>query len=234
MNQNAYDSYVAAADASPAERGLFIRRTYTHLAGAVFAFAVLEALLLQMPFAVPLTKLMMGSNISWMVVLFVFMGITWVANSMAVARGNMASQYAGLALYVVAYAFLFVPLLTIVRLTGQSDIIPIAGMVTAGLFLGLTAVVMLSRVDFSFLGGIIAIGLLVGLGTIVASMIFGFSLGVFFSGAMALLAGGMILYQTSGVFKTYPTDQYVGASVALFGAVAMLFWYIIQLFMSRR
>jgi len=233
MNQNAYDSYVAAADASPAERGLFIRRTYTHLAGAVFAFAVLEALLLQMPFAVPLTKLMMGSNVSWMIVLFIFMGITWMANSMAVGQ-NRGNQYVGLGLYVVAYAFLFVPLLTIVRLTGQSNIIPMAGMVTAGLFLGLTSVVMLSKVDFSFLGGIIAIGFWVALGTIVASMIFGFSLGVFFSGAMALMAGAVILYQTSGVFKTYPTDQYVGASVALFGAVAMLFWYIIQLFMSRR
>lgn len=234
MNENAYTSYVAAADASPAERGLFIRRTYTHLAGAVLAFAVLEALLVNSPLALPLTKLMMGSNLSWGIVIIAFMGITWLANSMAIARGNKTSQYLGLGLYVAAYAILFVPVLTYVKLSGQTNIIPMAGMVTAGLFLGLTSVVMLSRVDFSFLGGILAISFFVALGTIVASMIFGFSLGIVFFAAMALLAGGMILFQTSNVFRTYPTDQYVGASVALFGAVAMLFWYIIQIFMSRR
>jgi len=63
-------------------------------------------------------------------------------------------------------------------------------------------------------------------------MIFGFSLGVWFSGAMVILAGGYILYYTSNVMLHYRTDQYVAAALALFSSVALLFWYVLRIFMS--
>jgi len=31
----------------------------------------------------------------------------------------------------------------------------------------------------------------------------------------------------------YPHDKYVAASMQLFASIAMMFWYILQLFMSR-
>ena len=44
MNGSAYSNpYVTAAEAGPIERSQFIRRTYMHLAGAILAFAALEA-----------------------------------------------------------------------------------------------------------------------------------------------------------------------------------------------
>ena len=72
------------------------------------------------------------------------------------------------------------------------------------------------------------IGGLVALGVIVASILFGWSLGLFFTGLMILFAGGAILYNTSAVMHHYRTDQHVAASLALFASVALLFWYVLQ------
>ena len=68
---------------------------------------------------------------------------------------------------------------------------------------------------------------------IVAAVIFGFELGVFFSVAMVGLAGGAVLHDTSKVLHHYPEDRYVAASLELFASVALMFWYVLQLFMSR-
>jgi FtsH-binding integral membrane protein len=67
---------------------------------------------------------------------------------------------------------------------------------------------------------------------IVCAIIFGFSLGIFFSLAMVVLASGYILYDTSNVLHHYRTDQHVAAALALFASVALLFWYVLQILMS--
>ena len=69
---------------------------------------------------------------------------------------------------------------------------------------------------------------------IASSLIFGFELGTFFSVAMVGLAGASILYDTSNVLHHYPEDRYVGASLELFSSVALMFWYVLRLFMGRR
>jgi len=68
---------------------------------------------------------------------------------------------------------------------------------------------------------------------IVASLIFGFELGTWFSVAMIGFAGAAVLYDTSNIMHHYPQDRYVAASMALFASIAMMFWYILQFFMSR-
>jgi uncharacterized protein len=45
--------------------------------------------------------------------------------------------------------------------------------------------------------------------------------------AMVALASVAILYQTSNVIHHYRTDQHVAAALALFAAVATLFYYIL-------
>ena len=107
-----------------------------------------------------------------------------------------------------------------------------AGVTLAG-FAGLTAIAFISRKDFSFLGSFLKwMGLCALLG-IVASLIFGFSLGTWFSVAMVGFAGAAILYDTSNVIRKYPEDMYVAAALQLFGSVALMFWYVLQIFMSR-
>jgi FtsH-binding integral membrane protein len=48
---------------------------------------------------------------------------------------------------------------------------------------------------------------------------------------MVALASGAILYNTSNILHHYRTDQHVAAALALFAAVALLFWYILQIIM---
>ena len=76
--------------------------------------------------------------------------------------------------------------------------------------------------------------LVAALGLIVVSIIFQFAMGPIFTYAMIALACGYILYHTSNVMLHYRIGQHVAASLALFASVALLFWYILQLFLSRR
>ena len=92
----------------------------------------------------------------------------------------------------------------------------------------------ISRKDFSFLGPILAIGGFVALGFIAAGILFGFSLGSFFAFAMVAFAGGAILYDTSNILHRYNTNQHVAASLSLFASVALLFYYILRIFMGSR
>ena len=105
-----------------------------------------------------------------------------------------------------------------------------AAITTLALFTGLSAVVLVTKKDFSFLRSIIMVGSFVALGIIIAGVIFGFNLGLVFSGGMVLLASASILYQTSNLIHKYSTDQYVGASVGLFASLMLLFWYILSIF----
>lgn len=234
MNENAFDgTLVSVAQSAPVERGRFIRRTYAHLAGAILAFIVLETLLLSAPFAKALIGLMVGDKISMLVVMGLFMGSTWLAQSWAQSGTSSALQYLGMSLCVVAYAIFFMPILYVASVY-YPGVIPSAAILTLGLFLGLTGVVVLTRVDFSFLGSMLAIGGFIAFGVIVASIIFGFTLGTLFSGIMVLFAAAAILYQTSGILNTHRTDQYVGAALTLFASIALMFMYILRLLMGRR
>jgi FtsH-binding integral membrane protein len=222
-----------AAQATAGERSAFIRRTYAHLAGAIGLFVLLEAALLRMPFTPKLVQTMAGSRYGWLVVLGLFMAVGWVADRWARTATSPGMQYLGLGLYVVAEAIIFLPLLFVAQYLVEAPVIAPAGLLTLTLFAGLTGTVFITRKDFSFMRGALAIGGFIALGLIVASILFGFTLGLVFSVAMVGLAGGYILYYTSNVLHHYRTDQHVAAALALFAAVALMFWYILRIFMNR-
>ncbi len=222
------------ADRAPASaRVTFIRRTYAHLAGAILAFVGLETLLLSIPgIEQTVLPLMLGSGLSWLVVLVAFAGASWLANRWAQSDASMGLQYLGLSLYVVAESVIFLPLLLIAQ-HYSPNAIPTAGIVTLGLFAGLTAAVFLTRGDYSHLRPILTIGTFVAMGFVIAACFFPFSnlLITVFCFAMVALASGAIIYNTSNVLHHYRTDQHVAAALALFAAVALLFWYVLQIIM---
>ena len=98
---------------------------------------------------------------------------------------------------------------------------------------GLTAVALITRKDFSFLRGILVWGGILAIVAIVAAVLFGFELGTWFSVAMIGFAGAAVLYDTSNILHHYPEDRYVAASLQLFASIALMFWYVLRLFMSR-
>ena len=219
--------YGFAADAARTERGAFIRRTYAHLLTAILIFCGLEGLLLSNE-EVKLGLLqLIGGN--WWIALILFMGASWIAQRWASSdSSSTGKQYLGLALYVVAEALIFVPLLAIAQFQ-DPNIIPTAGLITVVIFGGLSAAVFVSGADFSFLRGALSIGMFAALGLIVAGLLFGFSLGVWFSVGMIVLLSGYILYDTSNILHHYQTHQHVAASLALFASVATLFFYVVRL-----
>lgn len=234
MYQQQNGFMIPVAELPATERVTFIRKTYAHLAGAVAAFIAIEAAILSTPLGAQISQTLLGTKYGWLVVLGMFMAVGWVAEKWAQSATSVTTQYAGLGLYVVAQAIVFVPLLYIAQMTFGASIIAEAGVYTAFVFAGLTGTVFFTKKDFSFLRGILMIGGFAAMGVIVASILFGFSLGTLFAAAMILLAGGYILFHTSNVLHHYPVGSHVAASLALFSSVAILFWYILRLLMALR
>jgi FtsH-binding integral membrane protein len=222
--------YSGAASANVVDRrARFIVRTYNHLFGAIVAFAALEFALFSTGAAEVIFRTMAGVN--WLFILGAFMGVGWVSTHFANTATSKGAQYAGLAGYVVAEAIIFVPMLYIANHYAPGTI-QSAGIVTMLGFAGLSAVAFITKKDFSFLRGALMFGMILSLVAIGAGAIFGFQLGTFFSVAMVGLAGAAILYDTSNVLHHYPEDRYVGAALALFASVALMFWYVLRLMMS--
>ncbi|MEM1255853.1 MAG: Bax inhibitor-1 family protein [Cyanobacteria bacterium P01_H01_bin.21] len=225
---------VMVAQARPSERAEFIKRTYTHLAGAVGAFVVVEFLFFQLGIAPFLASLFLGSRFGWLALLGGFALLGYLASNMAAKADDVNTQYMGLGLYVIGEAIIFAPLLVIAVAYSDATVLPTAAVITLFLFGGLTAVAFTSGRDFSFLGGVLKIAGMVALGLIVCSLLFGFSLGLIFSFFMVAFAGAAILYKTSNVMYRYSTTQHVAASLELFAAVMLLFWYVLRIMMASR
>ncbi len=213
------------------ERAEFIRKTYTHLALAILAFCGIEYALLQLPFAVEMARIM-TSGWLWLAVLGAFMAVSYLAEKLAFSASSREVQYLGLGLYVAAEAVLFLPLILVAVNYSTPDLLPTAALITGLMFTGLSFVVFTTKKDFSMLGGVLKIGGFVALGLIAASILFGFTLGLVFSGAMVVFASASILYNTSRVMRDYPSDKYVAGALALFASVALLFWYILRILIA--
>lgn len=220
-------------EADDAEKVVFYQKTYKHVALAVLGFIVLESVFLNTP---PLVEFMLSLTQGYLWLLL--LGAFWLASTYAdklAHHPEQNKQYLGLGIYVVFEALIFVPILFIAMYyaDGGYELINQAAIITLGLFTGLTAVVFMTKTDFSFLKTAITIGVFIAMGFIVAGIIFGFELGLWFSFAMVALAGGSILYQTHQLKNEYNTDQYVGAALGLFASLMLLFWYVLRIVMSR-
>ncbi len=218
-----------AIDAIAEERAAFIRKTYMHLTGAIFVFMGLEFII----FSTPTLRngvLSLFTASPW-IILIAFLGASWLASSLASSAKSLGTQYLGLGLYTLAEAIIFVPILFLASQMSNPTVIPIAAVITLCIFGGLTAYVLVTGADFSFLGGGLTIALLAAIGIAIGAAIFGVSLGLWFAAAMVVLMSGFILYETSNVLHQYSTDQYVSASLALFASVATLFWYVLRIVM---
>ncbi|NUM33522.1 MAG: Bax inhibitor-1 family protein [Candidatus Brocadiae bacterium] len=220
------------ADVHAEERALFIQRTYTHLAFAILAFVGLTSLIIKSPLAKPILNLFFNTHP--ILILVAFIGASWIAQSWANSATSKPMQYMGLGLYIFAESIIFTPILFIAANYSSPHIIPAAAAVTGVLFLALTFIAFTSKKDFSFLGKFLQLFGFIALGVVLCQLFFQFPLSTtLFAAVMVAFAGGCVLYDTSNVIHHYRTDQYVAASLELFASVALMFWYVLRLFMSR-
>jgi FtsH-binding integral membrane protein len=230
MQSQSLPSYTPVAEQSAEARSTFIWRVYGHVAAAILLFAGIETYLFDSGLAQPLAQSLLGFN--WLLILGAFMIVGWLATHVAHSVQSKPLQYVALVGFVVAEAIIFLPLLTI-AIALQPGIVESAVGVTLLGTGGLTVVAFVTRKDFSFLRGILVWGGILALVGIVASVLFGFELGTWFSVAMIGFAGAAVLYDTSNILHHYPEDRYVAAALQLFASVALMFWYVLRLFMSR-
>ena len=230
MQSQTLPSYAPVSELSVEARSNFIWRTYGHVAAAILLFAGIETYLFESGLAGPMVQSMLGVN--WLLVLCAFMVVGWLATHVAHSVQSKPLQYVALVGFVTAQAIIFVPLLAI-AMTLQPGMIESAAGVTLLGTGGLTAVGLITRKDFSFLRGILVWAGILALVGIISAVLFGFQLGTWFSVAMIGFAGAAVLYDTSNILHHYPEDRYVGAALQLFASVAMMFWYVLRLFMSR-
>ena len=235
------------ADAPAADRAAFFRRTYGLVAIGFAAFAALLAIFFVgfdqrsgIAFALfaglgSMVRSLGGWSI--LLVMLAFWGATTVAQSLAFNRSSRGTQYAGLGLYVVLEALIFIPLIGYVILSTKgnaSTVLLPAGIVTGGMIAGLTALVFMTNLDFSFLKVAIILGSFAALAIVLVAAIAGLSLGAWFSIAMIVLMATVILYQTNEIKNTLETDQHVAAAFILFSSFVTLLFYVIRFFAGGR
>jgi len=228
MNDNV--NYLGpVSGASVEDRSDFIWKCYAHVVGAILAFAAIEAYLFQSGIAARIAEPMLNN---WWLVLGGFILAGWGASHVAHRVESKNAQYAAFAAFIVLEALIFTPILYKASITAPDVIDSAAGVTILGC-VGLIATAMITRKDFSFLRGMLTWTFFLAMAAIIGSLVFGFQLGTWFSVAMIGFAGAAVLYDTSNIMLHYPQDKYVAASMQLFASIALMFWYILRLFMSR-
>ena len=217
------------SESSVEDRSDFIWKCYAHVVGAILVFAGISAYLLQTGIAARIAEPMLGN---WLLVLGAFMLVSWGASHVAHRIKSSAAQYGAFAVFIFAESLIFAPLLFIAQAAKPGVIDNAAGVTILG-SIGLIATAMITRKDFSFLRGLMVWGFILAMVAIVSSVLFGFQLGTWFSVAMIGFAGAAILYDTSNILHHFSQDKYVAASMQLFASIALMFWYILMLFLNR-
>jgi FtsH-binding integral membrane protein len=239
----------AVATLGVSDRVTFLRKTYAHLGGALIVFAVLTWAMMNFAteFSLRFTA-WSWSGWNFLIVFLLFIGAGVLAQRLAMHETSKGLQYLGLGIEIVAFSFMLQPLLWIVMqkfggaiVIGKNgvvyphlsataaSVIGQSAVITLAIFAGLTATVFLTRKDFSFLRGILSISMFAVIGFIIASLIFGFSIGILFSAFIILLMAGYILYETSLVMNYFPPTAHVAAALMLFATVAVLFTHVLRL-----
>ena len=223
-------NYMAPVSAlSVEDRSSFIWKCYAHVVGAILAFAAIEVYLFTSGTAAAIAVPMLSN---WWRVLGAFIIGGWGAAHVAHRVESTTAQYAALAFFVFLEALIFAPLLFLAYSIEPGMIDSAAGITLLGCG-GLIATAMITRRDFSFLRGMLVWVGMLAIVAIIGSMIFGFQLGTWFSVAMIGFAGAAVLYDTSNIIHHYPQKKYVAASLQLFSSIALMFWYVLMLFLNR-
>ncbi len=215
-----------AAQATVAERMGFIRKVYAlFFAATLFAIGGV-ALGMSYP---PLFEFALDHP--W-IMLFAMLGGVMGAQAVRHVRGlNLLVLFA----FTTFTGVVISPLMFYISQVNPASIWQ-AGLLTVGIFGGLTAYVFISKRDFSFLRGMLWTGLIVmilgGLANvfIVGSSALGFGL----AAATLLLFAGFVLYDTSYIIRQYPTKEYVAGALSLYLDAFNIFLALIRILNAGR
>jgi FtsH-binding integral membrane protein len=207
----------------------FLVKTYAHLFLGISLFFGFGYLLFTLKVGLLISSLF-GNT--WMALigfgLFVLASTT--AQSFAMQQSSKPVQYVALALYALVEAVFFSPLFLVAVATNL--LLPAVG-ITLGIFAVLTAIVMITGKDFSFLKSILFYVGFAVFGVIILGLFFPALIsGIGFAAFMIVFAGAYILYDTSRVLRDMDKTNYIGASVSLLASFILLLWYVIRFLLA--
>lgn len=236
-DRNPYAELTAppAAFAVVHERAAFLKKVYGLLLLGVLGFAAtLWAAGNVAPVrdaALRVGELIYGHRWGWAIYLALFFGGSMAVHAVAERKPLNAIAYAA---WVLLLGFLIAPIVLWLGAAHGPELVTQASTLTALVFGSLTAIVFYTSKDFSFLRGVLMFGGLALLGIGIAGMLFGFSLGLWYSAAIVVLMAGYVLYDTSAVLHRYPTTMAMSAAIVLFTDVVLLFKHILLLLARSR
>ncbi|GFM53260.1 MULTISPECIES: Bax inhibitor-1/YccA family protein [Pseudomonas] len=166
------------------------------------------------------------------VVLIGFYGLFFLTNKLRDSVWGLVSTFA----LTGFMGFLLGPILNrYLGMSGGAEVVSSAFAMTALVFGGLSAYVLMTRKDMSFLGGFITAGFFVLMGAVLASLFFEISgLQLAISAGFVLFSSVCILFQTSAIIHGGERN-YIMATVSLYVSIYNLFVSLLQIFgiMSR-
>ncbi|MGY4493825.1 Bax inhibitor-1/YccA family protein [gamma proteobacterium L18] len=166
------------------------------------------------------------------VVLIGFYGLFFLTTKLRDSAWGLVSTFA----LTGFMGYLLGPILNrYLHMQGGAEVVSSAFAMTALVFGGLSAYVLITRKDMSFLGGFITAGFFVLLGATVASLFFQISgLQLAISAGFVLFSSVCILFQTSAIIQGGERN-YIMATISLYVSIYNLFVSLLQLFglMSR-
>jgi modulator of FtsH protease len=223
----AWGSYGAetAAQASVQERMGFVRKVYAlFFAATLFAVAGVG-----IGFMFPPVMMAIAAH-PWLT-FFALIGGVMGAQAVRLVRGvNLLALFA----FTTFTGVVISPLIALYTQLNPASIWQ-AGLLTVGIFGGLTAYVFVSKKDFSFLRGMVWTGLIVVvLAAALNLFIVGSSALAFgISCAALLLFSGFVLYDTSNIIRRYPVNEYVAGALDLYLDAFNIFLALLRLLNSR-
>lgn len=228
------------AKAAPVQRAAFIRSIYLHLALALLAFLVIEALAVRLGVLDMLRETGLGqlaesrrprfrlrlggsSRIGLLALIIAFMAIpAWVADSWGKSELSRSLHHAGLAIYLFLDALVLVPALLVIEWAGGPLALPAAALMTVFLMLGALAVVWLTDSDYAPVTIIFCLSGSVMLGMVATALMLGASAGMLLFSLMQFYAVGALVVRTSQLMDEVEPQNYAGAALSLFASMPLL------------
>jgi len=213
LNQVMHGNAQAALDTNVAS---VLKNTYM-LLGLTLAFSALVAYLsMDMP------------RPGMIITLVGFYGLFFLTAKLRDSVWGLASTFAltGFMGYTLG------PIIGMFAGAGAMDIVVNALGMTAFVFFGLSAYVLTTRKDFSFLGGFLVAGFFVLIGAMILGIFMDIpGLSVAISAAFVLFSSAAILYETSNIIHGGERN-YIMATIGLYVSIYNLFVSLLNIFSS--
>lgn len=247
-NRNDYRSYAGTLDeagygtaapvvanASPVTRAAFLRKVYATLTAGVGVSLGTGIVLALQAAADPthFVRTMLQGSGMWMLFLG-YLALSFMVGAVVRVRGVNILAY----LFFTAFTGFFIsPLLTysILQAGGALTIVWQALGLTVFAFGGLTAYVLISGKDFSFIKGFIWTGFWILLGFMVVGFFvdsWAYHMGITAAGLLVFV--GFVLYDTSEIMHRYGPGDWVAGAFSLFIDFINMFIRILMLLAGRR